>query len=266
MNNVIKSYLKATGINFSFEEKDELEYLLHLELRDINIAKTEGYLLNFFIGDTRGILELSFETFSKTLLEQFKKITKEDYELLVTMANSLSGEIILKDNGIILNGGFDVIQNASDIVISYESQMYDLRKEDNINALLGELARVAEMFVMTCFPYTANELGEEEGNKTEILSNKYERSRKNRSQCIAYYGNSCFICKFNFESHYGDIAKGFIHVHHKKLVSDMKESQTIDPISDLVPLCPNCHAVAHLKSPPYTPDEVMKMLGAKKNG
>jgi hypothetical protein len=31
-------------------------------------------------------------------------------------------------------------------------------------------------------------------------------------------------------------------------------------LSDLIPVCPNCHAVIHLKTPPYTPHEVSNIL------
>lgn len=266
MSSLIESYLKQTGIDFSYDEKNDLEYKYYLQARDQKIEKTEGYLLNFLIGDTRGVLELSFETFSKALLKEFKKINEDEFNLLTNLASSLSGSIILKDNGIVINDDYQTIAGASNISISFESKMYDLRLKENKNELLEELARVAGMFVMTCFPYSASSLGEEEGNKTEILSNKYERSRKNRSQCISYHGVNCFICSFNFGSSYGEVAKGFIHVHHKKPVSEIGGSKAVDPIRDLVPLCPNCHAVAHLKNPPYSLDEVTEMLKGKVNG
>lgn len=34
----------------------------------------------------------------------------------------------------------------------------------------------------------------------------------------------------------------------------------IDPISDLRPVCPNCHAMLHKKNPPYTIDELREII------
>ncbi|MGB8698791.1 MAG: HNH endonuclease, partial [Thermosynechococcaceae cyanobacterium] len=50
------------------------------------------------------------------------------------------------------------------------------------------------------------------------------------------------------------------HVHHIKPISEIGESYIVDPVTDLIPVCPNCHAVIHLKSSPYTPEEVSTML------
>jgi 5-methylcytosine-specific restriction protein A len=39
----------------------------------------------------------------------------------------------------------------------------------------------------------------------------------------------------------------FIHVHHIEFLSDIKKEHKIDPINDLVTLCPNCHSMLHRK-------------------
>jgi 5-methylcytosine-specific restriction protein A len=92
---------------------------------------------------------------------------------------------------------------------------------------------------------------------------KYERSHLNRSLCLAYHGYDCKVCGINLKDKYGDIARDFIHVHHLNPIS---ESGIIkpDPIKDFVPLCPNCHAIAHLKNPPLTVEEIQIKL--KENG
>ena len=42
------------------------------------------------------------------------------------------------------------------------------------------------------------------------------------------------------------------------------KSLPYDPLKDLVPVCPNCHAVIHLRTPPYTPKETRRMLRPKR--
>jgi 5-methylcytosine-specific restriction protein A len=44
---------------------------------------------------------------------------------------------------------------------------------------------------------------------------------------------------------YGEIGRGFIHVHHVVPISSIGESYKVDPAKDLVPVCPNCHAMLH---------------------
>lgn len=85
-----------------------------------------------------------------------------------------------------------------------------------------------------------------EGNKIQLTVNIYERDRDARNACLDYYGLSCIICKFNFEKKYGEIGKGFIHVHHLKPLSEIGVDYKVDPIKDLRPVCPNCHSMIHL--------------------
>ncbi len=86
-----------------------------------------------------------------------------------------------------------------------------------------------------------------EGSKKSITVNSYERNPKARSECINRYGVSCTVCGFNFESTYGQRGKGFIHVHHLIPISNIGDEYEINPITDLRPVCPNCHAMLHRK-------------------
>lgn len=95
-----------------------------------------------------------------------------------------------------------------------------------------------------------------EGSKKQITVNIYERNPFARRLCIAYHGPICFICGFNFEMTYGEIFKGKIHVHHIKALYEISEEYEVDPINDMIPVCPNCHFVFHSKKPPYSPSEM----------
>lgn len=99
-----------------------------------------------------------------------------------------------------------------------------------------------------------------EGAIKRISINAYERNLEARKKCIEHYGATCYICGFNFEKTYGDIGKDFIHVHHLKQLSDIRENYQIDPLNELLPVCPNCHAMIHRRKPPYTIDEVKSFL------
>lgn len=99
-----------------------------------------------------------------------------------------------------------------------------------------------------------------EGAAVTVIVNRYERDRTARSKCISHYGAICNACGVKLSDVYGRIAEGFIHVHHNKPISAIKVEYTLDPILDLRPLCPNCHAIAHLRQEPYSIEEIKDMI------
>lgn len=102
-----------------------------------------------------------------------------------------------------------------------------------------------------------------EGAKYQIIVNAYERNPEARHKCIGHYGATCFVCGFDFGQTYGEVGRGFIHSHHLRQLSDIGEQYIIDPINDLRPVCPNCHAIIHKRKPPYSIDEVKVLLSEK---
>ena len=99
-----------------------------------------------------------------------------------------------------------------------------------------------------------------EGAVRLVTVNAYERNAQARSKCIARYGAYCGVCAFDFGKKYGQVGAGFIHVHHLKPLADIGERYEVDPITDLRPVCPDCHAIIHRRNPPYTIEEVQGML------
>jgi predicted HNH restriction endonuclease len=91
-----------------------------------------------------------------------------------------------------------------------------------------------------------------EGAVKKVLVNRYERDPLARTRAIAIHGTKCKVCMFDFVMHYGEIGDGFIHIHHLNPLSLQKKSYQPDPIKDLVPVCPNCHAMLHSSDPPYS--------------
>lgn len=96
------------------------------------------------------------------------------------------------------------------------------------------------------FPELVNETYQE-GHAYKVLVNKYERNLQARQKCIEIHGYACKVCETNLEDVYGEVAKEFIHVHHLVPLSKIKEGYSVDPATDLIPVCPNCHAMLHRK-------------------
>ncbi|MCA9281056.1 MAG: HNH endonuclease [Phycisphaeraceae bacterium] len=103
-----------------------------------------------------------------------------------------------------------------------------------------------------------------EGKVRVVLSNTYERNPIARRECIRIQGWSCAVCEFNFEHAYGDLGEKYIHVHHLIPIASIGQEYQIDPAKDLVPICPNCHAMIHRRDPPLAVEELRRIIRSNK--
>ena len=103
-----------------------------------------------------------------------------------------------------------------------------------------------------------------EGSVTTVKVNKYERNQEARRKCIEIHGCQCKICGFDFEKTYGEAGKGLVHVHHVVPISSIKEEYQVDYEKDLIPVCPNCHAMIHRKKDPYAIEEIKVFINSNK--
>jgi hypothetical protein len=111
---------------------------------------------------------------------------------------------------------------------------------------------------------TAKEAIYKEGLRYSVTSTAIERSPVARQKCIEHFGCKCFVCGLEFLKRYGEIGKDFIHIHHRVDISTRPNEYYIDPKKDLVPLCPNCHAMAHQRRPSI-PVEQLRMIYEQHN-
>lgn len=99
-----------------------------------------------------------------------------------------------------------------------------------------------------------------EGKSKRVLVNIFERNIEARKTCIDYYGVTCQICEFDFEKKYGKLGQNFIHIHHKIDIAEIREEYKVNPIKDLIPVCPNCHSMLHKKKPAYSIQELKSFI------
>lgn len=105
-----------------------------------------------------------------------------------------------------------------------------------------------------------------EGATKTISVNVYERNPQARNACLAAYGHSCSVCGFDFEKAFGEIGKGYIHVHHLRQLADIGTEYELNPVTDLRPVCPNCHAMLHRRRPAYTIEELLALRKKVESG
>jgi 5-methylcytosine-specific restriction enzyme A len=98
-----------------------------------------------------------------------------------------------------------------------------------------------------------------EGARTEITQSTYERNREARRACLLHYGASCVVCGFTFGEVYGAEVDGLIHVHHI-VPFEGREARLTNPITDLRPVCPNCHLVIHSRRPAHSLDDMRALI------
>lgn len=122
--------------------------------------------------------------------------------------------------------------------------------------------------VLSLLPLEADdEQARLEGMKREVVATRYERDPVNRALCLEIHGTVCKACGFDFGETYGEIGEGFIEVHHADQLSENGgEAVVVNPLTDLVPLCSNCHSMAHRRTPPYSVEDLKVMLSKQDVG
>lgn len=137
--------------------------------------------------------------------------------------------------------------------------------EPRLLAFLEEL--IAELTSQLIFPEEIADLqGVVEGAKKQIVVNAYERDPTAKPRCIKKWGCICVACGFDFEAVYGELGKGFIHVHHLKPIHTIGEAYVLDPEEDLRPVCPNCHSMLHRNSVVISIEQLIGLLKRRFDG
>lgn len=112
-----------------------------------------------------------------------------------------------------------------------------------LDYILNEIDREITLEASPDFINDASTLPE--GAVMQVTINRFERNRSARERCIAAHGCRCAVCGIDFGQVYGEVGKGFIHVHHIVPLASIGKTYRLNPEKDLVPVCPNCHAMLH---------------------
>lgn len=130
----------------------------------------------------------------------------------------------------------------------------DLRVPGGIASIIGYTLYNPENSV----PVTYEQMLFEEGERRLVVQSRIERNSASRAACLAVHGTACAVCGFEFGKVYGMIGEGFIHAHHLNPVST--GIREVDPVADMRPLCPNCHAMAHREEPPISIERLKEFI------
>jgi 5-methylcytosine-specific restriction enzyme A len=99
-----------------------------------------------------------------------------------------------------------------------------------------------------------------EGKEKTRIQTYLERNPKLRKQAIKIHGTTCVVCNFNFAEKYGKFGEGYIEIHHLEPLASVKGERDVDPKTDLVPICSNCHRMIHKPDPMLTVQELENII------
>lgn len=193
--------------------------------------------------------ETTLHLFGWALLDEITVGEKTDYSFsgLRTFDRRISKTRLRKENG-------------DPIPENYIRSYVVVRKPGFLRELTPPATNGTDEAVLNLPDEVSSRSPHREGAVRLVLVNAYERDAAARAQCIRHYGTACSVCDFDFATSYGDVARGFIHVHHLKPLSEIGESYEVDPIRDLRPVCPNCHAVLHIGEQTRTLEQVKALI------
>lgn len=166
---------------------------------------------------------------------------------------------IYNENGV--NGLKNALLSLSQHIDYYEEVSgTSVKKRKDIYNRFYEL--VKDIYDETIYADEVDsEIEYSEGKTKKVLVNSYERNPIARKKCIEHFGLSCQVCDFNFKEKFGELGADFIHVHHKIDISTIGVEYSVNPITDLIPVCPNCHSMLHKRKPiAYTVEELKSFM------
>jgi 5-methylcytosine-specific restriction enzyme A len=219
----------------------------------------------FPTGLLRHRVSLRFGSFSSECIEQMQSASEEQHVVARALLRSVADAYQLEfrqqsqslDSWRISGSDFgidvivrDVPDPASEVAIERTAKLVMVP----IMASMAELIGYDEV--------TSDEPidGDEEGLAMQATIHRRERSRRNRLLCLMIHGHRCVACGVVPADKYGH-AGTIIQVHHLQPLMLCEMSRIYDPRTDLVPLCPNCHAAIHTRRPiPYSIEELKEII------
>jgi 5-methylcytosine-specific restriction enzyme A len=242
-----------------------------IEIRPIDYPKTQGFSIVVNLEWRSVHAELIFDNFAKSLLSDIiesdeVKIKLFSQQIEIAEKAGYTFNLLVNNNRVEVPVFFNRNSIGKNVNISL-SKGDLIPSEETKEAVFTEIVLSLIEVLLTVLPYKSHsafseftELGLPEGAVQKVFVNRYERSASNRKACLNKYGYHCSICDFDFAAKYGSMGKNYIHVHHIIPVSQLGANYQVNPEKDLIPVCPNCHAMLHKISPPLLPNELKEHL------
>lgn len=217
----------------------------------------------------RMVIEIKPQRYSANMLQEMCNASKEKQQLFTAYVR------LMEEKGAKINISInDIVRTTEELTwgegwnsfnfrITRIPDEHELENDMLVPESIVEWSCLASGLVLSLLEIieeTDENRVHKEGRKSQVLTNRYERNPANRELCLQYHGYMCHTCGFEFEKFYGEIGQNFIHVHHIEKVSSHEGEYLLDPVKDLIPVCPNCHAMLHKEDPPMNPDNLREII------
>ena len=235
--------------------------------------------LHLYLFYTRLIMEMAVENAPPIMSIVFRSIEKNGKANLVQIGafeklfSNLNGKLEYRIND--ESYPYRTLSELKSIRWSFFSLRYEsgyLNIHDRLDFDYEEIrphvmAFAGLVLLLSSYPQLENQSLHEEGGAYVETSTRYERNPINRQLCLAHKGYRCSVCGVDMGKVYGAPGRRFIEVHHSIPVSEYGHERLIDPLKELYPVCPNCHAMLHRRKPPYSIEELKAIMQeAEKKG
>ena len=262
---------EGTGAAISLEQyrvKDAIQSGFRLWFSDLEQSHSPIVTL-MPKGLKRFEARLTFGKFAADTIRQIKQANAEKIQLAKALVSSvaLNSNVSVRISGnqspndwLIRDGSFTIAVEKSGI----DGRFQDKELTGTCRELvIPILAAMAELYGYD--PVEESHLPQQEvileGAVRITQIRKRERNPRNRMLCLRIHGHFCVVCGMDPTSRYGDAAGKILEVHHLQPLSLSGEPRPYDPLTDLVPLCPNCHRAVHTRRPvPWTLNELRNKL------
>jgi 5-methylcytosine-specific restriction protein A len=102
--------------------------------------------------------------------------------------------------------------------------------------------------------------GNHDSRVEKMFENQYERNPYARKISQEQRGQSCYVCGITF-TEIGELSCSEIMEYHQDQEYLNFDDDTFGyPEDDLYPVCPNCHAMIHSRSYPYSMEELRELI------
>ncbi|MBL6736476.1 MAG: DEAD/DEAH box helicase [Burkholderiales bacterium] len=108
-----------------------------------------------------------------------------------------------------------------------------------------------ETFVPDRFRQSWMQKSFDEGAQIDVALSTNERSHYLRNLAIKHYGLKCYACDFSPKT------VNQIDIHHLDPIAEGERKTTLN---DVIPLCANCHRLAHSERPPLALEEIKALV------
>jgi len=246
---IIESLKKETGASIGFQLiKPGKRSLLEIWFKDI--SKKNGPIFSLLpYGLKKNKVTITYGTFSNQILNQMKNASQEKKILAEALINSLLiSNNILVEKKLLKEWKLSLISKSINIITYAREYETDEDKLINVcqNVITPLMGAFAELIGYNT--YEDSSILSPEGSERIVTFKRRERNPRSRLLCLKIHGEICKVCNVDLKKLYNS-SRAIIEVHHIEPLSELSEPKIYNPKTDLIPLCPNCHAAVHSEVP-----------------